>query len=173
MANIFNIDFSNVGENLVPHFWRKQKSGVENDLVAYIRSVLAPIQNVSDDLLTLQQNTKEFLDYNGQHAVLEEYLNDLYDVTLRRIYITENDLPSGAFNFDLYLQSETDLSPISIYLQNETNPGPFSLYLQGESPSEHHFTVNIPVAIIFNTNLITAQIQNYSIAGKLFNIVTF
>lgn len=173
MANIFNIDFSNVGENLIPHFWRKKANGEEAAQVAFVRSVLAPVQDVSDDLLALQQSTKEFLDYNGQHQVLEEYLNDLYDLTLRRIFITENDIASGRLFLDLYLQSETDPSPTSVYLQPETNPGPITLYEQSESPSIYNFTVNIPVAISFDTDRITAQIKNYAIAGKTFNIVTF
>jgi hypothetical protein len=172
--SIFNINWFNVVENLTPSFWRETKTGLEAKLIPYLRSVAKPIQDLSDELESFQVQTMAFLDYNGQHQVLEAYLNDNYDNTQRRIFITENNIVNGATIIDLYLQGETDPSPLSIYLQGESSLVPFSLYLQGETISPtYNFTINIPVSITFDTDTLTEQVKNYSEAAKTFNIVTF
>jgi len=172
--SIFNIYWANVGENLIPSFWRKTKAGLEAKIVPYIRSILAPIQELSDDLLAFQISTVTYLDYTGQHLALESLLNDIYDPDQKRIFITENNIVNGAINLDLYLEGETDPTPISLYLQGESSPIPFSLYLQGESiSSTHNFTINIPAIISFDSNIISKQVKRYSEAAKTFNIVTF
>lgn len=172
--SIFNIYWNNVGENLIPSFWRKTKAGLEAKIVPYVRSVLAPIQELSDTLYGLFQLTDTFLNYNGQHIALENYLNDTYDLVDRRIYITENNVTNQLLSIDLYLQGETDFSPISIYQQGETIPAPFSLYLQPETVMAlNNFTINIPISIGFDSDVVTRQVKNYSEASKIFNIVTF
>lgn len=172
--SIYNIYWNNVVENLTPSFWRKTKGGIEAKILPYLRSVIKPIQDLSDTLLSFQQNTVKYLDYTGQHLALEAYLNDTYDLTDRRIFITENNVINGATTIDLYLQGETDPTPINIYLQGETAPVPFSLYLQGESVfGTYNFTINIPLAVAFDNDVVTKQIKRYSEAAKTFNIITF
>lgn len=166
MANIFNIDWNNVGKNLTPYFWR------DGSLSAYIRSVLAPIQTNSDNLLTLQQDTVDFLQYTGQHKVLEEYLNDLYDPLSRRIYITENDI-AGLDPVLFYLSGETVSETLTFYLSGESNPAPLAFYLGNEAATGNNFTVNIPTSIVFDEDIMTAQLRNYVEASKNFNFVTF
>lgn len=172
MTNIFNIDWGNVTENLTPWFWRKDNNDNESKLIAYLRSMIAPIQTISNTLLAFQQETIDFLKYTGQHTSLEEYLNDTYDTTLRRIYITENDIAAiDAVN--MYLSGETNPSPLSFYLSGEVVPVPIAFYLSGEGLVDNNFTVNIPVAVVFDTTVITAQLRNYVEASKNFNFVTF
>jgi hypothetical protein len=166
MANIFNIDWNNVGKNLIPHFWR------DGSFEAYIRSILAPIQTNSDNLLSLQQETVNFLKYTGQHKVLEEYLNDTYDPLSRRIYITENDI-AGIDPIAIYISGETTDTPLTFYLSGESNPAPLSFYLSGEASTGDNFTVNIPTVIVFTETIITSQLRNYVEASKNFNFVTF
>jgi len=151
----------------------EETASVESNLIAYLRSVIKPVQDISDDLLTLQTDTITFLDYNGQHKVLEEYLNDNYDATTRGIFITENNVSSGAQALDIYLQGELDPSPTSIYLQSEVNPAPITMFLQGEGTGINSFTVNVPVAVVFDETTVRAQLSNYVIATKEYNIITF
>lgn len=172
--SIFNINWFNVVENLTPSFWRETKTGLEAKIVPYLRSVVAPVQELSDDLNLFQIATVNFLNYMGQHMALENFLNDTYDNTQRRIFITENNIINGIQIIDLYLQSETDPTPTSIFLQGESGTIPFSLYLEGEViGSTFNFTINIPVTITFDTTTVTRQVKNYSEASKTFNIVTF
>lgn len=151
----------------------EETASAENNLIAFLRSVIKPVQSISDDLLALQTATITFLDYNGQHKVLEEYLNDTYDFTTRGIFITENDIASGTQALDMYLQSETDPLPTSIYLQSEVNPAPITMFLQGEGSGINSFTVNVPVAVVFDETTLRAQLSNYVIATKEYNIITF
>jgi len=172
--SIFNINWYNVVENLTPSFWRKTKTEQESKLIPYLRSVITPIQELSDTLYTFQYQTMLFLNYCGQHLSLENMLNDKWDSTQRRIYITENNIINGYVYLDLYLQGETDPTPISFYLQGESGGIPFSLYLQGETiGATYNFTINVPVSISFDTNEMTKKVKNYSEAAKTFNIVTF
>ena len=173
MASVFENNFFNLGINLIPHFWRYRKTGEENDLVPLVRSTLSPVQELGDDLLALQEEIADFLNYNGQHTVLEEYLNDKYDDVLRGIYITENNIASQILIIDLYLDGEIDPSELSIYLDGESQPQPFSLYLDGESQDLFTFTINIPVAVVYDETTLRSQLTNYVVAGNNYNIVTF
>jgi hypothetical protein len=172
--SIFNINWYNVVENLTPSFWRKTKANIEARLIAYLRSVIAPMQELSDILRIFQYQTMLFLDYCGQHLSLENLLNDNWDNEQRRIYITENNIVNGYIYIDLYLQPETDPSPISVYLQDEGGGIPFSLYLQGEViGATYNFTINVPVTVLYDIDEMTKKTKNYSEAAKTFNIITF
>jgi len=170
MANIFNIDWNNVGINLLPWFYRATSDDNEAKIVPFIRSIYAPIQDISDNLLTLEQDTIEYLNYSGQHKILEEYLNDLYDVTLRRITITENNLAS-IDAIQMGLTSDTIIDKIEIGLSGETVTIAIAISLSGESLSGNNFSVNMPASITFDTILLTAQLRNYVEASKNFNFI--
>lgn len=172
MANIFNIQWSNVVENLTPWFWRKTVDSDEAKLLPYLRSMITPVQDISTDLLTLQQNTIEFLNYNGQHKVLEEYLNNTYDVVLRRIYLTENNIGS-LDELQIGLTDDTIISKIQIALSGESVTIPVAIGLSNESLQGFNFTVNIPSGIVYDPIVITAQLRNYVEASKNFNFVIF
>jgi hypothetical protein len=172
--SIFTINWFNVVENLTPDYWRKTKAGLEAKIIANLRSIIKPIQELSDNLEAYQFQTMQFLDYTGQNIALENLLNDNYDNLQRRIFITENNVTNQAVIIDIYLQGESDPSPTSIYLQGEVSPTPFSFYLQGEViQTLYNFTINIPSSISFDTNLVTRQVKNYSESAKTFNIITF
>jgi hypothetical protein len=172
MANIFNIDWGNVGENLIPWFWRRTKSGGEANIVAYVRSMLAPIQSMGDELNQFRDDTLDFLNYDGQHKVLEEYLNDLYDITFRRIFITENNI-AAIDEVNMYQTEEANPSPLSFYQTGEVVVAPIAFYQAGEGVTAANFTVNIPTSIVYDEVVITAQLRNYVEASKNFNFVTF
>lgn len=162
---IYTINFAVVSERLAPWFWRKPI------FLAYIKAALAPLQENNTEFAAIVGALWAKLSYTGQHLVLEEYLNDTYDDSLRRIFIDENDLVSTSI--DIYKQGENDPSPTSIYKQPETNPAPFSMYKQGEGQGGDNFTINIPAAISFNEATLRGNVDFYVIAGKNYNIVTF
>lgn len=172
MANIYNITWSNVGKNLMFWRWRRNKNNKESKLLAYIRSIMGSIQILSDKLFALQQETVEYLQYNGQHKVLEEYLNNIYDIVQRRIYITENDI-AQLEPVAIGLSGEVVQNEVVIGLVGDTITTPISLALSNEILESNNFTVNIPIAIVYDANVITAQLRNYVLAGKNFNIITY
>ena len=172
MVNIFDIDWSNVGKNLMFWRWRRNASGDDSMLLAYIRSVMASIQVLSNKLLSLRNETFDFLQYTGQDKVLEELLNDTFDSVQRRIYITENDI--GQLDaLQIGLSNETVPSDVAIGLSGETITVPIVLGLSNEALQGNNFTIHIPVVVVFNLAELTALVKNYSLAAKNFNVTTF
>lgn len=172
MGNIYDINWKNVGRNLLFWRWRRTNNGSESKLLAYINSIMYSIQVLSNKLLNLQQETVDFLQYTGQHKILEEYLNDKYDVTLRRIYIVENDIEQ----FDpviMGLAGEIVPSPVVIGITSDTVTIPIVMALAGEVLVDNNFTVYIPIAIVYDENTLRAQLNNYVLAGKTYNILTY
>lgn len=172
MANIFDINWSNVATNLTPYFWRETTSLTENNYMAYLRSMLAPVQVISDDLLLLQNNTINFLQYTGQNMALTEYLNDLYDESLRRIFITENNI-SSIDPVVLYQTGETTTDIMAMFLTGEAAVVPVSMYKTREVLLDSNFTINIPTSILYDAFIMTNQVRNYVEASKNFNFTTF
>lgn len=172
MAGIYNITWANVGRNLLFWRWRRDKDGNKSKLMAYIESVMSSVQVLSSKLDTLDDETNDFLQYTGQHKVLEELLNNKYDEVQRRIYITENDI-AGIDPVVMYLSGEAAAQPVVMYLSGEAAPVPVAMYLSTESLINNNFTINIPLAVIYTEATLRSQLDNYVLAGKNYNIVTF
>lgn len=162
---VYSINFAVVSERLTPWFWRRPV------WLSYLKAALTPLQTNNSEMSAFVNSVWTKLSYTGQHLALEEFLNDTYDDTLRRIFIDENNITFETL--DIYKQGETDPSPISIYLQSEVNPAPFSIYKQGEGLGGDNFTINIPAAVSFDEDTLRSMVDFYVIAGKNYNIVTF
>ena len=163
--NKYNSDFAKFAKNLLPWFYR---FGWLKD---FIYSLIKPLQDVSDNFYSTISTVDTYLKYTSQHLSMEEMLNDRYDSTLRRIYITENDVIGS--DKDIYQQSEINPEPRSIYQQGEDNPVPINIYQESEYPIlTYSFTINIPVAITYNSDQFEALIGAY-IGERTYNVVTF
>lgn len=172
MAGIYNIDWQNVGRNLTFWRWRKTTDDQDAKLSANVRSVMASFQVLGDKLNTLDDETVDFLQYTGQHKVLEEFLNDKYDEVQRRIYITENDIEQ-LDPIKIGLSGETVPQDIEIGLSGESVLVPIKIGLSGEILLDNNFTIHIPISVIYDDPTIRSQLSNYVLAGKQYNIVTF
>lgn len=166
MANIYDINWKNVGKNLL--FWRWRTTR----LVAFIDSIMSSVQVLSDKLFNLDAETRDFLQYTGQHKVLEEYLNDKYDSVQRRIYITENNI--GSIDpIQMGLSGESVPEDVEIGLSGESVTVPLVIALSNEVLQANNFTINIPIAVLYVESTLTAQVNNYVLAGKQYNINVF
>jgi hypothetical protein len=172
MAGIYNIDWSNVGRNLLFWRWRRDKNGNRAKLMANLDSIMASVQVTSNKLNTLDDETDDFLQYTGQHKVLEEFLNNKYDIVQRRIFITENDI-AGLDPVVMGISGETVSQPVVMGLSGETVAVPVSMAVSLEALQDNNFTVNIPNAVTYDEPTLRAQLDNYVLAGKQYNIVTF
>ena len=172
MANIFNITWSNVTENLTPWFYRRTNDDNESKLLPYLRSMISPIQTITSELNILRSETLTFLNYTGQHKSIEEFLNDNYDLVLRRIYITENNIASiDAIN--LYISGEPNTTPISMYLSGEVVTVPITFYLSGEGLTSANFTIHMPSSISYDSILLDSRLRDFISASKQYNIIIF
>lgn len=172
-CNKHNIDVRDIYLKLVPYFWLVMpETEVERTKWKnYLEVIAGSLENTQSNLFALCQALKAFLDVTGQHLSLENYLNNTYDNTLRRIFITENN---GAGSEDWFLQSETDPENKIWYLQGESDPTPKNWYLQSEiAIISFSFTIHIPVDITFDEDTLRQILSNYVSALRTYNIVTF
>ena len=163
--NQYNSAFAKFAKNALPHFFRFEW------LKDFIYSLIKPLQDVSDDFYSTISTVDLYLKYTSQHLSMEEMLNDKYDSTLRRIYITENNVIGQ--DMDIYKESETNPNPRAIYKQGEDNPVPILIYKQSEYPiSVYNFTINMPVTITYDSDEFEYLINSYT-EPRTFNVVTF
>lgn len=161
----YKIDFQNYVVNSLAHFYRFDW------LQDYLFSLIDPVQDINDEFYSTMVDVNDYLSYTSQHLAMEELLNDKYDIELRRIFITENNVTGQTI--DIYKQSETDPSPTSIYKQTEINPAPIAMYKQSEFPiSNFDFSINIPVSITYDSDILDRLIKSY-IDTRTYNIITF
>lgn len=161
----YNVDYQNFSTNALPWFYRFTW------LTDFIHSIIAPLQDINDEFYATMVTVNDYLSYTSNHLAMEELLNDKYDLTLRRIFITENNITGQAI--DIYKQPETDPSPTTIYKQGETNPSPIAMYKQSEFPlSNYDFTLNFPVAVVYDADILDKLITSY-VDTKTYNVITF
>lgn len=177
MIQIFNITWINVSDNLIAWYWRNLEyydPGNENPLWLrdYMRAILGSIENLTNRLFENAFNNQKKYFRSGQKEVLEISLNTDFDSVARRIYITDAFGLSN-YNYDFYLQGETDPTPMSFYLQGEVDPAPKTFYTGVESPGEFDFYVNIPSAVSIDVPRFRGVVDSYKTLGKKYDLVYF
>jgi hypothetical protein len=103
----------------------------------------------------------------GQVVYMEHYLNDIYDNSLRRIYIDD-----GNAGTPFFLYNKVDGTPNEyIYNKSELATAPI-LYNQADYADQVDFIVVIPWANIpsADVTIMSARIRKYKLAGKRFEI---
>jgi hypothetical protein len=174
MANIYDINWQNVGENLLFHRWRKNSQDNDNNLLSYINAIMSSLQVLSDKLLSLRNETVDILQYTGQHKVLEEFLNDRYDSITRGIYIIENNTAQFApVAIGLSTDTIDSGSELVLGITSDTVTTQVAMALSGEVQEDNNFTVYIPISVLFNEITLRAQLDAYVLASKNYNIVVF
>lgn len=136
---------------------------------AWLSSLMQPIQTINTTFSELVKKHRYDLSFNGQVIYLEHIINDLFDTTLRRIYITD---PTNAPNDNVYLTYIVEgQPPVHTTYVSENEPGLFIEYAS-ESINFVDFIVKIPTSI--NTpqviNKMRGVINKYKIAGKKYSI---
>lgn len=143
-----------------------------NKHLSWIRAVLAPLQILNGDLVTLVADIRYRMNLTGQVIYLEHYLNDLFDNVERRIYI-EDDTPTLPVH--LFNKADGLSGTIVIYNKVEGEPGPY-LYNRADFNAQFDFVVKVPAAIpltpIFQSQ-VRAAVNQYRQAGKRFTIENF
>jgi hypothetical protein len=170
----YNNDVRSMFLKLVPYFWKiTQETGLDKEVwVEYLNVISGSLEYVQDAIFNDCTELKSFLDVTGQHLSLEEYLNNTYDSSLRRIYIQENQVVAS-IKETWYLDGELDPEEKFWYLDGELDPVPKTWFLDSDSISIYDFTIYIPLSIASDEEAIRLNINNYVLATKQFNIQTF
>ena len=161
----------------MPWYWRDLEvfsPGVDNRywLRDYIRAIMQSIEDITDRLFELAFNIQKKTNRTGQFAVLEISLNTDFDPTFRRIFLSDAGGITN-YNYDFYLQGETDPTPQSFYKQGEVDPSPKVFWTGIESAGEFDFIVNIPSAVSVDQARLEGVVDTYKQAGKLYNVIFF
>lgn len=147
----------------IPPFWRKSR------LIAWIKALISPVQTLTDDFVQFKADKKYDVSFNGQVIYLEHLLNDRFDDTQRRIYITDSTTQIIApFVYNKVEQKE-------IYIYNKSESTPFFLFGKNEYLTGTDFIVHVPTALLTPSVeiILVALVKRYKIAGKRFEVKTF
>ncbi len=156
-----SIDFNSSTDKLVPLSKKKNK------ILAFLYLILHPLKAVNILFDQYKATTNYKLIFNGQVIYLEHYLNDLYDNTLRRIYIEDTA------NIDYsYIYNQAELLP-TLMVYNAAENVPVYIYNNSEAVDNIDFIIKIPIGVTFNESVLRTQIDYYKIAGKKYTIETF
>ncbi len=162
MTNIFEIAKKDVPSVLL----------LSEQITAYLRSIFAPLQTLSDDFDGYSEAIDYDLQFDGRVIYLEHWLNDLHDPFQRRIYISDpqpsNLLPTIVHNF-----SENQPSTV---IRNHGETGANTvIYNRSELATRFDFIVFIPLSIwtTDREKRIKSQVNRKKQAGKMFAVQTF
>jgi hypothetical protein len=159
---MFSVDFYKLSKRFIPYFLRKPA------FVALLESAVTPLNELNSDFVDLVEQIDTKLQYTGQVIYLEEYLNSLYDAVQKRIFITD-----GFFNDFLFIYRKAELNPKTYIRRKSEGAAPTYLYKKTEINTQASYIINIPSDVVFDTNIITAQINQYNQAGAVYIINIF
>lgn len=134
----------------------------EPERLAYLKALLKPIKTLYNSFVSYRRVTIKKLRYNGQTIILQNYLNDLFDPTLRRIRILT------VFDLDMPLYVGLDSEPDPVYLGLNSEPSPLYLGLNSETGYLFHFIVEAATGSLTAQQIVRlkAVVNYYRLAGK-------
>jgi len=166
----YNISIENIYTRLMPYFYLRDESNVARiKFVELLKLIASSLQVTQQGIFYKCQSVSTFLSYTGNHMSLEAYLNDTYDATLRRITITENNVSQATAEV-WYRASETDTEVKVWYTAAESDPDTKIWFKAEESGGGFNFTINMPLSVVFTEDVLRAQLKNYVLAGKRYDI---
>lgn len=137
------------------------------NLLRFLQACLKGLQTLNDTFNAYTLATQEDIKYNGQKIYLTRRLNNLYDNSLRRIYIvTQQGIESK------YIWRNSESQTDFVYRTIEAHP-PFYLGRIGEGGDEYDFIVYIPISLVYNEDQFNATINRYIAVDKRYVIQTY
>lgn len=156
----YDIDYDVLVEQSIPTMLR-------NSLMkAWLKCLVQPVRWLYAKFQTNRAANRYDLAHNGQVCKLEAVLNDMFDNTLRRIYIGDGPWIDPEFIYlrtelkDEYLATTAEL-PVIDY------DAPMYLYTVAETSIKYlQFIVYYPTGLVFDIERMKALINKYRLAGK-------
>lgn len=161
---MFAVDFYTLIVRLLPPFLRRPV------MIAWLYRLIHPVISLYGQFLGFRQQQLMRTSCTGQVISLEWLLNELFDPTGRGIYILTNGLSTT----DNFIYSETDSAASNdLYSESDAGMPPLYLYAEIDYFSLIHFTVFVPVALVFDPVQLRAVVDYYRLAGKRFDVQTY
>jgi len=157
--NWYRINYKRLTVLLLPTMLRKPV------LVALLESLVTPVSGLYTRFLSFSDDVRYRLNHNSQVCYLQAVLNDAFDFSARRIYITDAKI----IEWSRFLWLESEDKPIMLQkgeifiLNSERFIGADSL----------DFIVNVPLSLNLTDNDYNrthALLRYYKLAGKRYDI---
>ena len=173
MSSIYDIDYTASGlPNTLLPVRRRQPM-----IVAFLVGLVSPVAYVQGLLQAFRTQTLYVLSHGPQVCHIQGALNDVFDNTERRIYISDgiNHIPN-------YLYQQDELKPVYLAQQSEVGStdyvSPDYLYQLSETDAGGaNFVVNVPTVVAgeagYDVNYLIAIVNKYKLPNKSFTVVEF
>jgi hypothetical protein len=160
MGSYFDIDYDELVRLLLPVRLRQVV------MRAWLACLVQPVKELYVRFCSNRNANLYVLHHNSQVVYLQATLNDIFDPTLRRIYITDG---SNADPLYVYLPAEN--LPLWLGLRSEagtvTYPVPQWLYTPAEiATSVFAFIVWLPAGLTYDPDRMRALIDRYRLVSK-------
>ena len=140
-----------------------------SNVYAYFISILkGGIGRVNTNFRNFVSGQLYYINITGQVIYLERILNDLYDPSFRRIYITDAAVVLPPYVYAL----SDDEAPLYIYDASDME-APLYLYTLDEYYTNPEFIVNVPVARSSFDLRIKKIVNTYKLAAAKYAVVYF
>jgi len=159
---MFNVDFQHIAYNLAPHFKRTAA------FLDWLYSLVRPLKEINLGFVSFVNNTEYNLTFTSETNVLERFLNDQFDPVSRGIFITN----INEVDFQFVFNKVEAKPPLYIFNKSEAEP-PFYVMTRNELLQSINYTINVPVAVVFNPTIMRSRVDFYNQAGKNYNIITY
>ncbi len=133
--------------------------------LAWLKALIAPVKYIYGLFMPNRLSNLYYLAHNSQVCYLEAALNDLFDVTERRIYI-------GIEHYDepLFIYIDAELKPVFV----DVDGGGDVQYLFNDAEcaasAGYDFRVVVPVGLEYDAARMVALVNRYKLPGKRFII---
>lgn len=162
----FDIDYNGMIPRLLPVRLRQLV------LIAWLRCLTIPVRYVYGIFSAIRVANVYLLTHNSQVYSMQVVLNDTFDNTLRRIYLTD---PYRDYTLYVALLTEVGFTsyPAPKYLALESEYGttgydaPAYIYTDTEITAlVYDFVVHVPAALVYDSVRLTATINKYRMPTK-------
>jgi len=175
-------NFVNIIQNLIPEFLRK------SNFINWLNSLIKPLSTLHYDASNVVTNfgqtnltfyqwyefIRNYLRFNGQIIYLEKYLNQTYLPLVEEPWITNTGIyivNTASVNFS-YVYNTIEGKP-PIYLSNTSENDPVYMYNTADIANAYDFIVYVPTSLVFDMTLMQSRINQYKLAGKSYQILTY
>jgi len=163
----FQFDIPTFVRRLTPPLLRKSRQ------LAWIKALLQPVDYVIDQLNDYVTDVSYRVRLNSQVLILEMALNDEFDDSLRRIYITTS---TGFYDREIYTYYTDEGQPDTFLKNTSEAPIASEIYLYSTQEQQDYvvatafFTVHVPNSLTSVEDRLKSLINRYKLAGKTYTI---
>jgi hypothetical protein len=135
--------------------WLKRKPIITD----FLNSIANVMQALNIDFVFFTNDIAYKLQITNQKVYLEHYLNNIYDIWLRRIFIINLEQ-----NEHTYLFTELENKPLFL---------PKFITVNSEVNSQFNYVVMIPTSVTYDLDQLKTYINKYNPVGKIYDIQTY